>query len=134
MNNLIQKRTSNLRGFGGAFLIIFWDFLLFFLAYKNMRLALIFGLILYLFLDKIIITSTKDKISFHVYNGILKVLKNMQNRKSILGFYVFIISLSYVLSLYLISIQDIAGFISFALIILLKVIVYFMCYRLSKNS
>ncbi|MCL2567115.1 MAG: hypothetical protein FWE18_03330 [Alphaproteobacteria bacterium] len=134
MNSFFKTRTSNLRGFGGVFIVIFWDFLLFFFAIQNNRIALIIGLFLYLFIDKAIIKSTKDKISFHVYNGVLRILTDMQKRGSIINFYVFIIGLSYILTMYLLSIKDIAGYICFALIMTLKVVVYYLCYKLSKEN
>ncbi|MDR2008140.1 MAG: hypothetical protein LBQ34_04110 [Alphaproteobacteria bacterium] len=134
MTSFIINRTQNLKGFGGVFIVLFYDFLLFYLALENYRIALIVGLLLYLFIDKIIIKSTIDKISFHVYNGVSMILLDMQKRGGIINFYVFIIGLSYILTMYLLNIRDISGYICFTLIIVLKIAVYYMCYNMSKKN
>jgi hypothetical protein len=129
-----MKRTSNLRGFAGVFIIFLLDFLFVFFSYKNNFPILIICIFLYLFIDKVLIQNKKDLISFHIYNGVLKVLEDMLKRDGIIKFYIFIIVLTYVLSLYMIYVNSFIGYICFALIMLLKILVYYLCYGLSKKA
>lgn len=134
MINYLMKRTSNLRGFAGIFVIFLLDFLLVFFSYKNDIPILIICTFLYLIIDKSLKQNIKDPISYHVYNGVLAVLKDMKSRGGIINFYVFIIVLTYILSLYMIYVHSFIGYICFGLIILLKIVVYYMCYNLSKKA
>ncbi len=131
----LKKRTSNLRGLLGFFIILSLDILLFLFSYENNLVYLSICTFLYLFIDKILLKTTKDHISFHIYNGVLKVLENMEKRDGIINFYVIIIALSYVLSLYLVSIHLFVGYLCFGLIIFTKILAYILCYKYSlKNS
>jgi hypothetical protein len=134
MISYLMKRTSNLRGFAGVFIIFLLDFLFVFFSYKNNFPILIICIFLYLFIDKVLIQNKKDLISFHIYNGVLKVLEDMLKRDGIIKFYIFIIVLTYVLSLYMIYVNSFIGYICFALIMLLKILVYYLCYGLSKKA
>lgn len=134
MISYLMKRTSNLRGFAGVFIIFLLDFLLVFFSYNNNFPILIICIFLYLFIDKVLIQNKKDLISFHIYNGVLKVLEDMLKRDGIIKFYIFIIVLTYILSLYMIYVNSFIGYICFALIMLLKILVYYLCYGLSKKA
>lgn len=134
MTSFLMSRTSNLRGFLGVYFVLFLDFLLFFFSYKNDIPILIICIFLYLIIDKSLKQNIKDPISFHVYNGVLKVLEGIGKRGGIINFYIIIIVLTYVLSLYMVSVHSFIGYICFGLIMLLKMIVYYMCYNLSKNE
>lgn len=135
MINYLKKRASKLQGLFGVYISFILDALLFYFAYENQLSWLWGAILLYLVIDKIIIPTKKKSISYHVYSGVITVLDDIQNRGGgVIWFYMVISTITYALSLYLINIHFFVGYICFALMMFLKVLVYFLCYGMSVKS